>query len=121
MDYTRENVEIFAKFISYAFQEMNINYWFQSKRVLCNITRWMDETEMMTFDFVFKNYSSGSFVFVIKEWFIPLLFKDKWFDYWIDKYFPECELQEDDLRLYMNHLWIDDLLDMLGMNEISMK
>ena len=78
MEYTREQSEIFAKFISFAFQEMNQHYWFQSKRVLCNITRWMDETEMMTFDYVFKNYSSGSFVFVMKEWFIPLLFKDKW-------------------------------------------
>ena len=71
MDYTRAHIEIFANFISFAFQEMNINYWFQSKRVLCNITRWMDEIEMMTFDFVFKNYSSESVVFVMEEWFIP--------------------------------------------------
>ena len=121
MDYTREQTEIFTNFISFAFQEMNINYWFQSKRVLCNITRWMDETEMMTFDFVFKNYSSESVVFVVKEWFIPLVLKDKWFDYWIEKYFPECELQEDDLKIYLNHLRIDELLDILGMNEFTMK
>jgi hypothetical protein len=121
MEYTREDIEIFANFISFAFQEMNINYWFQSKRVLCNITRWMDEPEMMTFDFVFKNYYSESIVFVMNEWFIPLLFKDKWFDYWVDKYFPECGLQEDDLISYMNRLGTDGLLEILGMNDFSMK
>jgi hypothetical protein len=121
MDYTREHIEIFANFISFAFQEMNINYWFQSKRVLCNITRWMDEIEMMTFDFVFKNYSSESVVFVIEEWFIPLLLKDNWFDYWIERYFPECELQEDDLKIYLNYLKTDNLMDILGINNIYMK
>jgi len=122
MDYTREQTEIFTNFISFAFQEMNINYWFQSKRVLCNITRWMDEIEMMTFDFVFENYSSGNYVFVITDWFVPLLLRDKWFDFWIEKYFPECELQEDDLKMYLTELKIHELLDILGMkNDCSMK
>ena len=121
MEYTRENIETFAKFISFAFLEMNKNYWFQNKRILCHITRGMNTSEMMTFDFVFDNYSSGSFVFVMKQWFIPLLIKDKWFEYWIKEYVPDCRLKEDDLKLYLNKIGIDCIMDMLGMNEVSMK
>jgi hypothetical protein len=121
MEYTREQNEIFARFISFAFQEMNQKCWFRNKRELCNIIRFVEPTEMMTFDFVFNHYSSGSYVFVMKEWFIPLLFKDKWFEFWIKENVVECELKEDDLKKYLNRMWTDDLLDMLGMNEYSMK
>jgi len=136
MEYTFEQTQIFSEFIYHCFEIMQKKDWLHEKRadyqrsnekkgIVMEFNMSNNGVEPMGFYDVVEKYARGDINFVLKLWFTYDIFKDKlddkWFDHWINVHHPTCGLTNDHLRIYYDLLDIDELKNILGLNEISLK
>lgn len=112
---TPEQIAIFEEFLNYTFQLVQKENWYVEKQQLVQASRekngetdieprQVDGIDDMTFQFVVKNYANGDEDFVLKLWYTMVIFKDDWFEHWINIHHPECGLTEEHMKRFYDNM-----------------
>jgi len=110
-----EQIAIFEEFLNYTFQLVQKENWYVEKQQLFKASREKNgETEIeykpvsvysidgMTFQFVVKTYGDENFV--LKMWYTRAIFKDAWFEHWINIHHPGCGLTEEHMKIFYDNM-----------------
>jgi hypothetical protein len=132
---TAEQNTICEEFLKYTFQLVQRENWHWEKQYLFQLSKEKNgETDIecepvsvysidgMTFQYVVENCTFGDEDFALKLWYTRAIFKDEWFEHWINIHHPDSGLNKEHMKdFYDNMGGIIALKHKLGIDDIEIK